>query len=95
MLRRSTQRTTAIQGPSASDIEQWLIEHLATALEIEVDEIDVRAPFSNFGLSSREALQITRNLERLIGRPLDPTLLYDYPSIAQLTRYLGAERHPQ
>jgi acyl carrier protein len=36
-----------------------------------------------------QAVTLTHDLEKWLGRELDPFLLYDYPSVDTLARYLS------
>ncbi|MBZ5859380.1 type I polyketide synthase [Flavihumibacter profundi] len=71
------------------EIQDWLITHVAELLHIAPDTIDIHDPFANYGLSSRDAVTLSGDLEELLGRRLSPTLAYEYPSIEMLSRYLG------
>jgi len=79
--------------PSASfaGIQAWLVTKLAAALGLGPDEIHVEAPFARHGLNSLAAVGLTGELAEWLGRSLAPTLLYEYPSIASLSRYLAGE----
>lgn len=74
---------------NADEIQAWLVAQIAATLRLDPREIDVREPFDSFGLSSKEAVVLSGDLETLLGRDLSPTLVYEYPSIAALSRYLG------
>ena len=71
------------------EIQDWLIIHVAEWLQIAPDTIDIHDPFTNYGLSSLDAVSLSGDLEALLGRRLSPTLAYEYPSIWMLSRYLG------
>lgn len=75
--------------PSTAEIQSWLVAYLANLLEINPSEIDVTVPFNRYGLDSSAAVGLTGDLEEWLGRELDPTLAYDYPTIEALARYLG------
>ena len=45
----------------------------------------------NYGLSSLDAVKMSGELEELIGRPLSPTLAYDYPNILTLSHFLAED----
>lgn len=66
-----------------------MITHVAELLHIAPDEIDIHDPLANYGLSSRDALSLSGDLEELLGCRLSPTLTYEYPSIELLSRYLA------
>src|SRR5579883_364391 len=72
-------------------IQIWLIEHIAPLCHCPSNEIDIRVPFTDYGLSSREAVRLSGELEELLGRTLEPTLLYTYPSIETLAQYLAGD----
>jgi acyl carrier protein len=72
-------------------IQAWLVSYLAELLEIEKDEIEVTIPFNRYGLDSSAAVGLTGDLENWLGYELEPTLLYDYPTIEALTQYLAEE----
>ncbi len=79
------------QGQSVAAIQNWLKVKLAEYLEIEADSIDLTEPFSNYGLASVDAVGLSGDLEDWLGRTLSPTVVYDYPSIARLARYLAGD----
>lgn len=74
---------------NAKEIQGWLITHVAELLHVTPDILDIHEPFANYGLSSRDAVTLSGDLEELLGRRLSPTLAYEYPSIALLSAYLG------
>ena len=59
--------------------------------------MDVREPFTRYGLESRDAVAISGELQDWLGRALAPTLVYDYPNIEALAAHLvhenGAAAH--
>ncbi len=79
------------EPPTATKIQAWLVSHLAEQLEINSNEIDVTIPFERYGLDSSAAVSLTGDLEEWLGCDLDPTLLYDYPTIEGLARHLAEE----
>ena len=72
-------------------IQAWLVSYLAELLEIEKDEVEVTIPFDRYGLDSSAAVGLTSDLEDWLGYKLEPTLLYDYPTIEALTQHLAEE----
>ena len=78
--------------PSAGQIESWLIETVAAHLECQPDEIDPRDSFESHGLDSVSAVTLSGELQIWLGRRLEPTLAWDYPSIRQLARHLASTR---
>ena len=72
------------------DVEQWLRQRIASHLNVEEEKIEVEGPFTRFGIDSVEALSITVELEDRLNTRLPTTLVWDYPSIGKLSRYLTA-----
>jgi acyl carrier protein len=69
----------------------WLTSRLAEQLELEPQQIDPQKEFTDYGLNSIEAVSLSGDLENFLGRRLPPTLLWDYPTIETLARYLTAD----
>jgi acyl carrier protein len=82
-------------SPTATEIETWITANLALFLKIPVDEIDLSEPFSHYGLDSSIAVSLADELSNWLGRELDPTLFWEYPSIEALAQYLGQTSPPQ
>ncbi|VXD22875.1 acyl carrier protein [Planktothrix paucivesiculata] len=74
---------------SVATIQGWLVSQLAERLGLEALEIDVEEDFANYGLNSIEAINLSGDLETMLGRRLPPTLLWDYPNICTLAKYLA------
>lgn len=70
------------------DIENWLSDLIAEILEISPSQVDRTKRFDRYGLDSVAALSVTAMLGEHLGRDLDPTAMYDYPTISTLSRYL-------
>ncbi|GBF80594.1 acyl carrier protein [Aphanothece sacrum] len=74
--------------PTHTDIENWLISYVSQLLEIEPIKIDTQVSFNEYGLDSSAAIVLTGDLQEFIGSELDPTLLFDYPTIDALANYI-------
>lgn len=77
--------------PTAAEIQTWIVSYLADLLEIDPDEVNVKIPFDRYGLDSAVAVGMTGDLEDWLERKLDPTLLYDYPTIETFAQHLAEE----
>ncbi|NJM99995.1 MAG: acyl carrier protein [Phormidesmis sp. RL_2_1] len=91
----STQQLSS-SGLSASaaditgeQIQAWMITYLASLLEISEQDIEIDVPFDSYGLDSSAAIGLTGDLEDWLGQEVDPTLLYDYPTVEALVAYLS------
>ncbi|MEM1168084.1 MAG: aminotransferase class I/II-fold pyridoxal phosphate-dependent enzyme [Cyanobacteria bacterium P01_H01_bin.35] len=75
-------------SPVRDNIKSWLVSQLAERLEVDTSEIDIERDFIDYGLNSIEVVNLSGELENLLGRRLPPTLLLDYPTIESLAEYL-------
>ncbi|MBA3921342.1 MAG: acyl carrier protein [Nostocaceae cyanobacterium] len=87
----STKEYIHTTPPTAVEIQIWVVNYLAELLEIEPDELDVTISFDHYGLDSGAAVGLTGDLEDWLGRRLDPTLLYDYPTVESFSKHLAEE----
>ncbi len=70
-------------------LEEWLARRIAARIGLPVEDIDTTAPFDRYGLDSLAATALARDLGEHLGRQVSPTLVYDYPSAAELARHLA------
>jgi acyl carrier protein len=73
-------------------LEAWLTEQLASRLKVPPGEIDPVRRLEEYGLDSLEAVSLTGEIEVLLGRPVDPTILWDHPSVRAVALHLTAPR---
>lgn len=81
---------TVTGGRTADEIRQWLIRKVSTTAGIAEQQVDVKTPLAEYGLNSRQAVGLAGDLEEWLGRTLEPTLVWDYPTVQQLTDFLSA-----
>ncbi|MBM3289596.1 MAG: type I polyketide synthase, partial [Candidatus Hydrogenedentes bacterium] len=72
-------------------IQAWLIERIADEMSIAPSEVDPHAAFDDLGMASRDAVSLSGDIEYWLGRKLSPTVLWQYPSIAQLSAHLAGD----
>jgi acyl carrier protein len=77
---------------TSDDLERWLCALVGDLLDLPTDQIDVTERLERYGLDSAAALSVVDSLERKLERELDPTLLYDHPTIQALARHLASGR---
>ncbi|NEQ88092.1 MAG: acyl carrier protein [Moorea sp. SIO2I5] len=86
----NTEKNTK-QTRTKSEIQDWLVTYVAQLLEITPDEIEIDIPFDGYSLDSATAVGLSGDLEEWLGCEFEPTLLYDYPTIETLAKYLAEE----
>ncbi|MCW7540235.1 SDR family NAD(P)-dependent oxidoreductase [Aquabacterium sp. A7-Y] len=75
-------------GSGPRELADWLVQALADTVGAAPQEIDPAVPFARYGLSSSQAIVLSGELERRLGRPCPPTLFWDHPSVGRLAAYL-------
>jgi acyl carrier protein len=81
----------SVSKPSELEIQDWIVDYLAEILEIDAEEIDITISFDRYGLDSSAAVGLTGALADWLNKEIDPTLLYDYPTVEALVQYLSAD----
>lgn len=77
------------QSQTAETIQGWLISQLAERLEIEPDDVDINEPFDNYDLDSAQSMLLLGKLEKWLGRNFNPVLIFNYPTVAELSQRLA------
>ncbi len=75
-------------------ISTWLVAKLSEQLTLSPTEIDVDAPFAQYGLDSKTALTLAGELEEWLGQSRSPTLIYDFPTVNLLAQHLATNDEP-
>jgi len=75
------------------DIQQWMINWLAQALQLTPQQIEPQRPFADYGLDSVMVVELTEQLGRWLGKEIEMTLVWNYPSIASAAAYLANYNH--
>lgn len=73
------------------ELETWLIAHIATRLKVPKESVDPVRPLEEYGFDSLEAVALTGEIELLLDRQIDPTIIWDYPSVRAVAAYLAQE----
>ncbi|MBD2565337.1 MULTISPECIES: AMP-binding protein [Nostoc] len=76
---------------STESIQTWIENWLAQKLKIDVMSIVPTASFSDYGMDSVMAVDAAQDLSEWLQLSLEPTILWNYPTIASLAQYLAKE----
>jgi acyl carrier protein len=82
----------ASENPSESAIREWCVKYLARTLDLPDGAMDPDVNFARLGLDSANSVYLIVELEEWLGIELTPDLVFEYPTIAELARYLAG--HP-
>lgn len=79
---------------SAPELTAWLVERVATYTEKEPGEIGLSTPLADCGLDSVYALVICGDIEDHLGMTVEPTLVWDHPTVNALVEFLTGQLTP-
>jgi acyl carrier protein len=74
-----------------ADIRAWCTDYVAATLQVPASRIAADATFSRLGLDSAMAVILVAELEEWLGLELESNVVFEYPSIDELARYIANE----
>ncbi|MET7732926.1 acyl carrier protein [Streptomyces sp. NPDC005402] len=81
-----------------SEMRSWLVERVAAYLPDLDEAVDPHRQLGEYGLDSIAVVAFAADVEEQLGIAVDPTAIWDYPTVGELAEYLTgrlAERRPQ
>lgn len=88
-VNQTLNRASEQQTRDSSEIQAWIVSYIGELLEVEPELLDPTISFERYGLDSSTAYALAGDLEIWLDREIDPTAIYDYPSIESLSEYLA------
>ena len=73
----------------ARQLRAWIVTALGDACGLAPTQVDPRGRFGQHGLDSLRAIRMISGLAERIGRPLSPTLAWEYPTAEALADHLA------
>ena len=73
---------------TVAQLRDWLRNWVADATNQSADLISDDRPMEEFGLSSRDAVALSGEIEELVGVTLTATVVYQHPTIASLAQII-------
>lgn len=80
----------AADTAKADGVYEWLSARLSLYLRRAPESIDPAVPLAEYGMDSVAALSLCGDLEEEFGLEVEPTLLWDFPTVTALVRHLTA-----
>ena len=69
-------------------IQEWLKQAIAQELKTTAERIDIQQPFSSYRLDSVVVVTLAVDMEEWLGCPLDPSVFWEFDTIADLSAWL-------
>jgi acyl carrier protein len=76
---------TAPMQHTEESLKTWLRQRVASYVRLEPEAIESGVALAEYGLDSVYALTLTGDIEDYLLLTLDPTLMWDHPTIDALT----------
>jgi acyl carrier protein len=70
-------------------ILRWLTTQLASYLEVPATTIDAMVPLADMGVDSVHAISLVGDVEMHFDIDVDPTMIFDYPTLAHIAEYIS------
>jgi acyl carrier protein len=70
-------------------VQAWIIDWMAQRLNLARDMIRPQDPFAQFGWDSVDAVQLAHDVGEWLQHDVDPTLMWNFPTIAALATHLA------
>lgn len=73
---------------SLTDIQDWIAEQVGAHIAIDADDVEVDKPFSQYGVSSVQAMTIAQEGKQRFGIEISPLVMWNCPTIASLSAHI-------
>lgn len=80
--------TPSAQTHTLKDIQKWLTVQVKEYAPQALEELDPEAPLALYGLDSVYALTLTGDIEDQYGIDVDPTVMWDHPTLNALSGWI-------
>ncbi|GAA5602737.1 MULTISPECIES: non-ribosomal peptide synthetase [Streptomyces] len=81
----------AATGSAQEHVRATVERILAETLKLTADELAADKPFADYGLDSLTGVSLVQRLNESLGTDLDPSVLFENPSITRLTAFVVEE----
>lgn len=70
--------------------ENWLADLFCKELKLDPSKLETDKPFQDYGVDSVLLTQLLRAISRLVADDLDPSILYEYPTLQMFASWLAS-----
>lgn len=76
---------------NSEELAQWMTRYIAKGLKIQASSIRPDVVLSDYGVDSVFAVLLSGELADLTGLDIAPNILYEFPTVGQLSDHLAAQ----
>ncbi len=75
----------------SEEVLRWLIQWLTQRANLNPEAMQADTPFAELGIDSLSAVEISQDLDQVLGLQLPPMVIWSFPSSAALSEYLAEQ----
>ncbi|MFD6553202.1 type I polyketide synthase, partial [Streptomyces sp. NPDC058398] len=90
----SPKRYTEMSPTTSEGVRAWLTSAVADVAGLAPSAVAPERPIAEFGLGSVQLVTLVAALSEWTGRPLEPSVVFDHPTIAGIAEALFGEEPP-
>ncbi|MGW3847450.1 SDR family NAD(P)-dependent oxidoreductase [Streptomyces fagopyri] len=81
----SPKQLSETSATTSEDVRAWLVSAVAEAAGLTPSAVSADRPIAELGLGSRQLVTLAADLSEWLGRPLEPSLVFNHPTIEAIT----------
>ena len=82
--------STQVLQVSSDTIADWLHNYVAELIGVNPEKVSRTQPLRKYGLDSASAVTLTGDLAEWLKVDVDPSVLYEYPTIERAAQHLAS-----
>lgn len=68
------------------EIKNWLVQKIAEESDIQPESVKTDMPIESFNLDSLSMITLSYDLEKVLGKEIDPTVFWQHNTIDKLAK---------
>ena len=92
-VRMQSKTSSDRKPPTGADVlrqrtHAWLLSTVSESLNIDLAKLEIDTGLQDYGADSVMLAQLLQHVSKLIGEKLDPSILYEYPTVQAFASWL-------
>jgi len=71
------------------EVQEWIVQWLVDVAAVSRESVELDKPFNDYHLDSLTAAEFSDDIHDWMGIEVPITILWNYPTLADMTRYLS------
>lgn len=91
----ASKTTSNIKSEIKLSLKEWLVNKASELMKVQPGMLDTSESFASYGMDSLRAVQFSGEISTYLKKQLPATLVYNYPSVNLLLKYLENDSIPE